>query len=459
MNLSKHKNLCWGFFMALVIRFVLLIPQYGAPLNIVDEQHYNGLAENLLQYHVYGDQEHPSAMRPPLYPFLLALIYKITGQSNQDIVRVLQILLSVFSGLLLYHLFRKLFDEKTACSGFILFLFYPSLLFFNYLVLTETVFIFLLVLFFYFMSRFLTDGTALSSAIAGICLGMASLTRSITYPMAVPLAGLVCILLFRQFRLKAVYAAVVFLLAFSASLSPWTIRNYKVFNAFVPIGTMGGLNLYMGNYEHTPMHRSWAAVDIEGENSWYYGHEQTLKDMNQAEKQKWGIQNAKEYMKSHVGQTILRSIIKTANFWGMERTIIAGMEQGYFTWYSGNWIRFPFYFLILITYAGVVLAGITGLLLKTVTSPARFDFIFGFILIAFTGLHAIVFGHSRYHLPLIPFLCGYTGWLAVNFKNLWQERRKVCSGIGLGVVSIFCCIWGYEILIGSYDKISAMTGH
>lgn len=161
-------------------------------------------------------------------------------------------------------MFKQLFDEKTARWGLILFLFYPSLLFFNYLVLTETVFIFLLVLFFYFMSRFLRDGTILFAGIAGLCLGLASLTRSITYPMAVPLAGLICILLFRQFRLKAVYAAAVFLLAFSTALCPWTIRNYKVFNSFVPVGTMGGLNLYMGNYEHTPMHRSWAAVEIKG---------------------------------------------------------------------------------------------------------------------------------------------------------------------------------------------------
>lgn len=458
MTLSKHKNLCWVFFIALMIRFVLLIPQYNAPLNIVDEQHYNGLAENLLQHHIYGDQERPSAMRPPLYPFLLALIYKITGHFGQNFVRGLQIFLSFFTGLFLYLLFKQLFDEKTARWGLILFLFYPSLLFFNYLVLTETVFIFLLVLFFYFMSRFLRDGTILFAGIAGLCLGLASLTRSITYPMAVPLAGLICILLFRQFRLKAVYAAAVFLLAFSTALCPWTIRNYKVFNSFVPVGTMGGLNLYMGNYEHTPMHRSWAAVEIKGKKAWYYGHEQTLKYMNQAEKQKWGIQKAKEYMKSHVGQTVLRSVIKAANFWGLERTIIAGMENGYFSWYSGNWLRFFFYCLILVTYTVVLLGGVTGLLLKIVTDTARFDAVFGFVLVAFTGLHALVFGHSRYHLPLIPFLCGYAGWFAVRLGALRADRPRLLRNVSAAVLLFFCTIWGYEIFIGSYEKIMAIVG-
>ena len=458
MDLSKMKTLGVVLFLAIMVRMSLLVCFYNAPLNIVDEQHYNTLAVNLLDHGVYSLGKKPSAKRPPLYPFSLALAFKTMNRIDHNAIRVIQVLISLVTGFFLFRLFENVFDPKIARLGLILFLFYPSLIFFNYLILTETIFIFILTTFFYSTSKFLAKGKLSLAMLSGLLLGVSSLTRSITYPMALPLAGLLCLLLVKQFKLKAVYTALLFLLAFGATLSPWTIRNARVFHSFVPVGTMGGLNLYMGNYEHTPLHRAWAAVDITDENAWYKGHEKKLSGMNEAEKQQWAIQKAKAYITSHLGQSILRSVIKTANFWGIERTIIAGMEMDYFGFFSGKWYRYIAYLMILLAYAGVVLAGSTGFFMKLAIVPSRFDIIFGFMLVSFTGLHAIVFGHSRYHLPLIPFLCGYAGWLIIHFDRLKQTHSRLLFGIGGGVLCFFCCIWGYEVLVGSFDKISKVMG-
>ena len=45
----------------------------------------------------------------------------------------------------------------------------------------------------------------------------------------------------------AVARAAVLVLAAALTFAPWTIRNALVFRAFIPVSTMGGLNLWQGN--------------------------------------------------------------------------------------------------------------------------------------------------------------------------------------------------------------------
>jgi hypothetical protein len=54
---------------------------------------------------------------------------------------------------------------------------------------------------------------------------------------------IVAILLFRKEYKKAILLIVIP----TIFLSPWAIRNYVVFNEFIPFSTSGGLNLYRGN--------------------------------------------------------------------------------------------------------------------------------------------------------------------------------------------------------------------
>ncbi len=47
-------------------------------------------------------------------------------------------------------------------------------------------------------------------------------------------------------------------------------------------------------------------------------------------KDKWAQRKAIEYMRRASGQTFRRSLIKFADFWGLEREFIAGVQQGLF---------------------------------------------------------------------------------------------------------------------------------
>ena len=438
------------------------------PLNIVDEKHYNRLALSILERGEFGWRPgHLTAIRPPLYPAFLALIYKVFGPESYNAVRLIQIFLSLASGWLIYSLAKRIFhEERVALLATGLFLFYPSLLLFNYLLLTEILFIFLFLLSVWFLLYFKRSFRNLF--IAGIFWGLASLTRSVIYPLT-PFVALFLIFASSS-KKRGLLAAALFLSATILTLSPWVIRNYRVFGHFVAVDTMGGLNLYMGNYEHTPLHRAWAAVSNPPEIAWYRGHEEELKELNEAERQRWAIKKALEFMKEHPGLTALRTLIKTANFWQLERTIIAGMQKGIFLGLQNKITKVILTLSILLAYVTVAILGFSGLLLRILNHRGSYAFSQNYIhkgrtekfadrlilliISYFTAIHAVVFGHSRYHLPLIPLLGIYAAYLMVNFQTIRQNQPKFKVILGL-IFLIFACFWSYDILIGSKDKVIA----
>ena len=54
------------------------------------------------------------------------------------------------------------------------------------------------------------------------------------------------------------------MLACVLTVAPWTIRNAVVFRAFIPVSTMGGLNLWQGNTTLTHLQIYEVLARIEG---------------------------------------------------------------------------------------------------------------------------------------------------------------------------------------------------
>ncbi len=427
-------------------------------LSIVDEQQYNKLALCILNSGEFGWRHgHLTAIRPPLYPVFLFLTYKLFGANNYNVVRVIQIFISLVSGYLVYWIGKRIFKDKNiAILSCLIFLFYPSLTIFNYLILTETLFIFLFLLSICFFvlsvdscKIFNNYNYILFIILAGISWGLSSLTRSVLYPL-IPFVGIFIFFVFPR-RKHGIIASILFIISVILTLSPWIIRNYRVFGHFVAVDTMGGLNLYMGNYEHTPLHRAWAAVDNPPEIAWYRGHGKELHGLNEAEKQRWATKKAFEFILSHPGLTLIRSLIKIANFWQLERTIIAGMQKGYFPGLENRILQIFLSVFILLSYVFVAILGFIALIWRIFYKRTYFDIFILLLFLYFTGIHALVFGHSRYHLPLIPFLCMYTAYFIYNLPDM--KREKHFKTISASVIIFFGIIWSYDIFIGSKEKI------
>ncbi len=134
--------------------------------------------------------------------------------------------------------------------------FYPELVWYPAHYWSETVFLLLL---WWAIERTLAAderGSRRTAVAAGLLWGLATLTREISLHL-VPIAALWLLrpaagghtppgALFRP-AVGAPSRAALLCLATVLTIAPWTIRNAVVFRTFIPVSTMGGLNLWQGN--------------------------------------------------------------------------------------------------------------------------------------------------------------------------------------------------------------------
>src|SRR5206468_3998619 len=114
----------------------------------------------------------------------------------------------------------------------------------------------------------LTDGAVGWSLAAGICLGLAALTRSIAWPFAFVLIPFLALAIRATVRQRVV-ACVAVLIGYGLVITPWAIRNTRLQGTMTIVDTMSGINLLTGNYEYTPEDRMWEGVNlVGGPHSW-----------------------------------------------------------------------------------------------------------------------------------------------------------------------------------------------
>jgi 4-amino-4-deoxy-L-arabinose transferase-like glycosyltransferase len=442
--------------LGLVIRLVFLYTTKDTRLVIVDEQHYSTLALNLLTG--YGFAWKPgelTSLRPPLYPAFIALVWMSTGAESVLVVRIVQVLISLLNVYLLYRLGLLLFERRVAVLAAAGLCFYPSLVAFNFLLLTEVLFTLLLTLVALSYVTLLKTKTAWAAWSTGGVLGLAALTRSVLWPFPLVLCPLTLFTLLGSWK-QRLWTTLALLLGYLVVVTPWAVRNTKLQGAFTVIDTMGGLTLRMGNYEHTDLNRAWVPITIQGENSIFqdlYREHSDVSSWTEGQKEKWALRKTLAYVQEHPGLTLKRAVVKFACFWGLERTLIAGWQYGLYQ--PPHWFAILGTFLVPLCYIIVMLLACLGIFLSP---PANrrvhlfFLFLIGFI----AGAHTLAFGHERYHLPLIPFLFLYTAAAVVQ-----QSWRQLCGNLRKAAPPVVVCIgllliWGREVLVVDADRIRAL---
>lgn len=434
-------------------RLLLFISTQNLGLTIIDEQHYVQLALNLINGHGFAlEPGHPTSLRPPLYPAFLSLIWWVSGTDSLLLVRIVQGGLSLLSTVILYAISVRLFNPRVAWFAAGAFCFYPSLLGFNVFLLTETVFVTLFLLFIWGYVVLYQTGKMAAAFGSGVVLGLASLTRSMLWPLSFLLGPLILLTLSGGLRRRG-QAFGVLLLGFVMVVGPWAARNTLLQGKMTVINTQGGIALLMGNSEVTDLNRAWDPMTLHGERSIFKDLPQTSPDgsaWTEGKKEQWAQQQALHFMKEHPWLTLQRSLVKFANFWGLERTLLAGWQQGLFH------VPRPVFFFgalsITASYVGVM--GLAGL--GVFCAPAREFGVHVFLLLLalfFAGIHSVTFGHSRYHLPLIPVLMMYAA-SAVERKSWRSLGENKWRAMGPVVVwSSLLLIWGREVLVTETSRI------
>lgn len=247
------------FLAALGVRTILVFALNSWGLRW-DEGYYYQLASRIATGYgfsfssdVYftGLANTPTSFQEPLFPLLVAAILKVFGLENLTAVYFVQAFLGAFVVVIIFIISTKHLGLGTGVLAGFAATFYPPLLFFGRLLMTDILFIFLLLLAILVLSDNGNSHISKRRAIlGGLLIGLGALTRSTMMGV-----GIILTATYLAFGIKhriparvLLVRALLIMLATFITISPWAYRNYRVHNAVVPLSTKLGYNLYYYNY-------------------------------------------------------------------------------------------------------------------------------------------------------------------------------------------------------------------
>lgn len=392
-NLLPNFLLLALLFGALAVR-IAFIHYWGSTLTLgSDDVGYTESARRLVSHHVFSYWRPrlslepalgPTAYMPPGYPFFLAFFIWLFGDNARALAaaRYAQALLMVGSVYLTWRLGKQLAGRWGGLGAAALVAFYPPLVLINGLLLTETLFTFLFLLF-----ANLWLSTPLErprcSLVLGALSGLATLVRPTGFLLfAAAATWLVATLLRRKFLDKLTWLAFISLVvAFCLVLTPWWVRNALVFHRFIPFTASGGNPLLLGTYVNLEgikygWHPSWPV----GKDPMATGQLHTALALKRL---KEGFQHEFWRYLDWYTRGKFRLLWTRAFVWGGEDKLPQGVTIVYH------------YFL--------VVAGGVGLFYGLGRRISESGKIFT-ILLLFTLVHLVTYAHCRYALPLLPLL-------------------------------------------------------
>jgi 4-amino-4-deoxy-L-arabinose transferase-like glycosyltransferase len=189
----------------------------------------------------------PTAYRPPLYIFWIAMSYSVFGIKSLLGPSFLQVLVSTANIFLLYLLTRQFWkNEKMANASALLLAIHPYVSYHDSSLYHTFLSTALLLGALIFLLRGIEYKRASTLFVSGLLFGACILILSVIVPFLI-------LLIASGFVLwkVAIKKRIVLVTAFTAGLlliwSPWVIRNAIAFNEFVPLTTESGVTLWMGN--------------------------------------------------------------------------------------------------------------------------------------------------------------------------------------------------------------------
>lgn len=225
--------------------YLLLVPENSAALpSPVDGVGYRKIAMNLISGHGFSLRpDNPTAWREPGYPAFLGIVYLLFGQSTLAL-GIVQALMQVLTVLGVWWLGRKMYGDRPGLLAALLSAVSPSLVRITGFLLSEALFIPLLVLAVFALVRAADAPAPRRLILAGVALGAAALVRELTLGMGMLLAS-AWWLTFRRTKPRVLASAAAVCLVMFLMVAPWLVRNYVTFGRLLPLHANVGKSLYL----------------------------------------------------------------------------------------------------------------------------------------------------------------------------------------------------------------------
>jgi 4-amino-4-deoxy-L-arabinose transferase-like glycosyltransferase len=198
----------------------------------------------------FGAPTGPTAWEPPLYPYLVASVFKIFGIYSHPSAFVLLTINSIFSALTCVPIFliaRRSFTEKVAVGAAWTWALLPYVMFWCTRWVWETSLSALLMAAIFWLALTLEDREGLRPWLEfGMLWGVAALNSTVLLAF-LPVSGLWA-WYHRAKRSKKSLAGVgLASVIFFACIAPWLVRDYRTFGKFIFIRDNFGAELRLGN--------------------------------------------------------------------------------------------------------------------------------------------------------------------------------------------------------------------
>jgi len=182
---------------------------------------------------------------PPGYAFFLAGLLGLSG-GNFYAVLFAQSLMIALQGLLVFAIARRIAGDAAGWLSFALFCLCGPIVFYSMKFLSETLFTTFLLLWFYWLLRFLQEGRLRDIFLSGLAIGAAIEVRGTAIIYLIPAFFA---LLYKkpqqaQTKVKVMVLALAGVVAF---ILPVLIRNIAVSGHWTPVAANWGENFYMAN--------------------------------------------------------------------------------------------------------------------------------------------------------------------------------------------------------------------
>lgn len=247
------------FLIALFWRIAYLFRLEGAALlsNVLraDELVYWDWATYLMAHDFQGSNPF---FFGPLYPYALALVRSLVGS---DVFRVLivQAVWGSAAAVLIADAARRLVGWRIGLAAGLLYALYEMNVFFDGLVLMESLVLFLEALLLWLWTRTAQRGGGIGWQVAiGAVIGLATLGRATGALFLLPALWIAKRRDGEMWRPAAARMAALSV-AFLATVSPGAIHNWNVTGEFIPFTYNFGMNFYIGNHENATGRYIWVA--------------------------------------------------------------------------------------------------------------------------------------------------------------------------------------------------------
>jgi len=72
------------------------------------------------------------------------------------------------------------------------------------------------------------------------------------------------------------------------------------------------------------------------------------------------------------------------------------------------------------------------------------------------GAHTIVFGHSRYHLPVIPIFGLYAAAFVEQRVRLFAIPRRAAWMGAVASIAVLLAVWIRQVVLTDFDRIMSL---